>query len=1136
MLLSFDSTATGTAMHESLDADSLAEDLLDDALLALLQDEPSEPDRIAPREHAGPAPLSFAQQRLWYLQQFNPQSAAYNLPRALSLKGELHGQHLAMALQAVVDRHDILRSRFAEVEGIPQQFVEADARLEMPCEDLTAMPDTQRPHALQRLIEADALAPFDLGKAPLIRARLVKVQGDEHVLLLNMHHIVSDAWSNPILLQDLLGAYSQAAAQGACKLQRPAIQYADYAIWQRQAYLQSDACQASARYWHTRLGDELQPLMLPGDLDPRCAGAPPEGTSARYHGLQLDAEVFQALLQLSRQQGVQPFVIALAAWQVLLGRYSGQRQFTLGVPSAGRNRSETQQLVGFFVSTQIYRAELDPQQSVQTLLQNLREQSIAALSHSDYPMELYLETLQHNGQVLPTQLFQALFNWRVAGTASGPLALGPLQLDFLDTASAQAKCLIGIDLEYAADGLGFSLEYDCSQFSHATVQRMARHWQNLLLAMARGPEHRLGELDMLGAQEQQITFAQWNPAPAEHPADQALHSRIEAQVQRTPDAIAVTCEGQALSYAQLNQRANALARRLVDDGVGPDVLVGLAAERSLDMVVGIFAILKAGGAYVPLDPAYPADRLDYMIEDSGLQRLLAQPQVLASLPVPAGVRVLSLESNDDCSQADPLACSPVTVSPDNLAYVIYTSGSTGKPKGVLLPQRNVLRLFTATDADFRFGSDDVWSLFHSYAFDFSVWEIFGALLYGGRLVIVPQHTSRSPEAFYQLLADEQVTVLNQTPSAFKQLMAVATTAEPQRPLALRSVVFGGEALDVNSLAPWFERFGDRQPQLVNMYGITETTVHVSYRPLSLADLGKAASSPMGVPIPDLSWYVLDGDLNPVAKGCIGELYVGRAGLARGYLKRSDLSATRFVPDPFGAPGGRLYRTGDLARYHADGVIEYAGRIDHQVKIRGFRIELGEIEARLQAQPQVREALVLAQEGATGQQLVAYLIPAAEVALEQQAGLRAQLREQLKEALPDYMVPAHLLLLDRWPLTANGKLDRKALPKADASLLQQGYRAPRSELEQQLAAIWQDVLKLEQVGLDDHFFELGGHSLLAVSVVSRVQLELGLSLTPQLIFQHPTLASFAEQLAQASAPADTQTLSKLSALLDEMEEV
>ncbi|MFF6593189.1 amino acid adenylation domain-containing protein, partial [Pseudomonas aeruginosa] len=604
----------------------------------------------------------------------------------------------------------------------------------------------------------------------------------------------------------------------------------------------------------------------------------------------------------------------------------------------------------------------------------------------------------------------------------------------------------------------------------STVERLAGHWRNLLRGIVANPRQRLGELPLLDAPERRQTLSEWNPAQREYAVQGTLQQRFEEQARQRPQAVALILDEQRLSYGELNARANRLAHCLIARGVGADVPVGLALERSLDMLVGLLAILKAGGAYLPLDPAAPEERLAHILDDSGVRLLLTQGHLLERLPRQTGVEVLAIDGLvlDGYAESDPLT----TLSADNLAYVIYTSGSTGKPKGTLLTHRNALRLFSATEAWFGFDERDVWTLFHSYAFDFSVWEIFGALLYGGRLVIVPQWVSRSPEDFYRLLCREGVTVLNQTPSAFKQLMAVACSADmaTQQP-ALRYVIFGGEALDLQSLRPWFQRFGDRQPQLVNMYGITETTVHVTYRPVSEADLEGGLVSPIGGTIPDLSWYILDRDLNPVPRGAVGELYIGRAGLARGYLRRPGLSATRFVPNPFpGGAGERLYRTGDLARFQADGNIEYIGRIDHQVKVRGFRIELGEIEAALAGLAGVRDAVVLAHDGVGGTQLVGYVVADSAEDAER---LRESLRESLKRHLPDYMVPAHLMLLERMPLTVNGKLDRQALPQPDASLSQQAYRAPGSELEQRIAAIWAEILGVERVGLDDNFFELGG---------------------------------------------------------------
>jgi amino acid adenylation domain-containing protein len=607
-----------------------------------------------------------------------------------------------------------------------------------------------------------------------------------------------------------------------------------------------------------------------------------------------------------------------------------------------------------------------------------------------------------------------------------------------------------------------------------------------------------------------------------------VHRWFERQAALHADATAVVFGDENLSYAELDLRANRLAHRLIGLGVVPEVKVGIAVERSIEMVVGLLAILKAGGAYVPLDPEYPADRLAYMIADSGIRLLLTQSHVAPKLPLQDDVHVLALDTAD--LAAEPAHAPEVAVHADQLVYVIYTSGSTGRPKGTQLTHRNVTRLLDSTQPWFGFGPQDVWTNFHSYAFDFSVWEIFGALCTGGKLVVVPFWVSRSPDDFVALLRAQQVTVLNQTPSAFRQLIHSAALAAGDR-LPLRCVIFGGEALEPESLRPWIERFGDRQPQLVNMYGITETTVHVTYRPIVRADLDEQ-SSPVGACIPDLGLWVLDGDLNPLPVGVAGELHVSGAGLARGYLNRAGLSAERFVADPFGGRGGRLYRTGDLVRWRGDGQLDYLGRIDHQVKIRGFRIELGEIEAQLLAQPEVREAVVLAKEGTGGTRLVAYVSARAG-----QTADAVVLRERLLQKLPDYMVPAALMVLDAVPLNSNGKVDRKALPDPELAS-GSAYAQPVGEVESALAAIWAEVLEVERVGRNDNFFELGGHSLSLLAVQTKVQKQLAVQLPLKRYFENPTLAAMAgvvqEEVGTAAA-GGSEDLARMAALLDLLED-
>ncbi|MEK6350588.1 MAG: amino acid adenylation domain-containing protein [Burkholderia sp.] len=643
------------------------------------------------------------------------------------------------------------------------------------------------------------------------------------------------------------------------------------------------------------------------------------------------------------------------------------------------------------------------------------------------------------------------------------------------------------------------------------MQRFGRHYVRVLETLTGDLSRSVDEIELLDTNERDALLA-WGRNDVAYPDALPVHERIAARAQATPDAIAVVYGDQSLRYGELDARANRLAHRLAKHGVGPEVRVGIAVERSIEMIVGLLAILKAGGAYVPLDPDYPQDRLSYMIEDSGIALVLTQSGVRNTLPIPSSLAVLELDGLDLTSEPD--TAPAVKVAQGNLAYVIYTSGSTGRPKGAQLAHHNVARLLDATEHWFHFDENDVWTMFHSYAFDFSVWEIFGALCYGGKLVVVPFVVSRSPEEFAALLRRERVTVLNQTPSAFRQLMAVPGIYDGE-PLALREVIFGGEALEPQTLAPWIARFGDAQPRLVNMYGITETTVHVTYRPIGANDLDEGVS-PVGVRIPDLGIYVLDAERNLVPVGVTGELYVGGSGVARGYLNRASLTAERFVPDPFGTNGERLYRTGDLARWTADGALEYLGRIDHQVKIRGFRIELGEIDAQLLAQAGVRESITLAQEGPSGARLVSYVTAKGDAALDGQA-----LRTALGATLPDYMVPTAILPLAALPLTANGKVDRKALPQPEFESAAE-YEAAQGEAEEVLASIWRDVLGIDRVGRHDNFFELGGDSILSLQIVARAR-EVGWKITPRQMFERQTLALLANsaqrveaQLAEAAA--------------------
>ncbi|RMM75032.1 Pyoverdine sidechain peptide synthetase II, D-Asp-L-Thr component, partial [Pseudomonas savastanoi pv. glycinea] len=858
-------------------------------------------------------PLSPMQQGMLFHSLFDEGAGNYINQMRVSISG-LDVPRFHNAWQSAVNNHEVLRSCFISQSEQSLQVVQRQVTL--PFVELDARGKPQ--NWLDDWAQADRQQGFDLAHGPLLRLAVVRTGDDAWQLIYTSHHILMDGWSSSRLLGEVLQRYSGETPP------KQAGRYRDYIQW-----LQDQDADVSERFWTAELAELDEPTRL--------LQAFKTSTDQQGYGdyIQLiDADGTRRLSEFAREQHVTLNTLVQSAWLLLLQRYTGQSSVTFGATVAGRPAElpGVEEQLGLFINTLPVIASPRSEQTVGDWVQQVQAKNIALREHEHTPLYDIQRWARNSGEALFDNIL-VFENYPV----SEALQRAPDGLTFSDLRNQeQAHYPLTLVVE-ANDVLSVRFSYDRQHFSAEGILQLAAHFDHLLQSLSTSATARLGELTLPTA---------WTQSVQHYPTGQCAHQRIETQAERTPLAIALTFAGEQLRYQQLNSRANQLAHKLREQGVGPDVRVGLAAERSLDMIVGMLAILKAGGAYVPLDPDYPQDRLSFLMHDSGIELLLTQAHLLGHLPIPAHVQTLDLaDALDSYSTENPVN----QTSPDNLAYVIYTSGSTGKPKGTLLAHHNLMRLFAATDEWFAFNEKDVWTLFHSFAFDFSVWEIFGALLHGGRLVIVPREVTRSPEDFHVLLVEQRVTVLNQTPSAFKQLMRVACDSPVA--MSLEKVIFGGEALDVASLKPWFDRLGDQAAQLINMYGITETTVHVTYRPITEADTRNPAS-PIGEAIPDLSWYVLDADFNPVAQGCSGELHIGHAGLARGYHNRAALTAERFVPDPFSSDGGRLYRTGDLARYRAAGVIEYAGRIDHQVKIRGFRIELGEIEARLQAHPTV----------------------------------------------------------------------------------------------------------------------------------------------------------------------------------------
>ncbi|HEY0020544.1 MAG TPA: amino acid adenylation domain-containing protein, partial [Longimicrobium sp.] len=955
---------------------------------------------VAPAPRDGPLPLSFAQRRLWFLDQLEPGSAFYNIASARRLRGPIDAGVLERALGEVVRRHEALRTvfRVGRVEDATQVILPAPEPYVLPLLDLSGRAPDARESALARLAAEDAARPFDLAEGPLFRAALVRLAEDDHALLLCMHHIVGDGWSTGVLYGELGALYLAFRRGEPSPLPALPVQYADHAVWQHR-HLRGEVLDAQLAYWTERLAGAPTLLELPTDR--------PRPAVQSYRGAVASATwppgLRGALGALARHEGATLYMVLLAAFQVLLSRYSRQDDVVVGSPVAGRSRAEVEGLIGFFVNTLAFRTDLGGDPAFAALLAHVRDEVLEGYAHQDVPFERLVEELRPERSLAHAPVFQVMF--ALQNAAGDDLRLDGVDAAQVDGGGWMAK--FDLTLMMAEDddaGLRVWLGYASDLFDAQTAERMLGHLRVLLEGVSADADVPISMLPLLSAPERTALLHAWSPTEApSFPVQGSLHGRFRAQAARTPNARAVTYQGMSLTYAELDARSDRLARRLVRLGVGPEARVGIWAERGLEMVTGLLGILKAGGAYVPLDPAYPADRLAYVMEDARIRVLVAGDGIEGRLPVSGNVRVVPLDDRGDEGEWADLA--RVTVGAENAAYVIYTSGSTGRPKGVQVTHANVLRLFDATDDWFRFGAHDVWTLFHSYAFDFSVWELWGALLYGGRLVVVPFLTSRSPEDFYRLLAREGVTVLNQTPSAFRQLVAAEEAVGQADGLALRTVIFGGEALEPGSLRAWIERHGDDRPRLVNMYGITETTVHVTYRPITRADVERGSRSPVGVAIPDLRVYVMDRRMEPCPVGVPGEMLVGGAGVARGYLGRAALTAERFVPDPYGAPGARLYCSGDGARWLASGELEYLGRLDQQVKIRGFRIEPGEVEGVLATHPAVRQAIVVVREDVPGdRRLVAYVVSPEGVGA-------AELREHARTRLPDYMVPAAFVPLD-----------------------------------------------------------------------------------------------------------------------------
>ncbi|HEU4323402.1 MAG TPA: amino acid adenylation domain-containing protein [Roseiflexaceae bacterium] len=1099
--------------------------LLADELLGQLEDGATS-HLAATGEETGAHPLSPGQRALWFLHQLAPESAAYNIASSVRIHGALDGAAMRRSIQRLVDRHPALRTTFAMENGEAVQHVHKEAELAFEQLDATRWTASE----LERWLQAASQLPFDLGRGPLLRVALLARAADEHILLVTVHHSVSDLWSLAVLVRELSAIYPAERAGTAAELPTPALRYTDYVRWQSEL-LAGPEGERQWQFWKQQLAGAPSVLNLPTDR-PR----PPIQTyNGAVQAFTLDAALTGRLKALAEASGATLYTVLLAAFEVLLYRYSGQHDFVIGTPTAGRSRAEFTDLVGYFVNSVALRANLAGAPSFGQLVERVRQNSLSAFAHQDYPLVTLIERMQLGRDLSRSPLFQVMFALQKAsvrdevdltafalGDGGSRITVGGQEWEALPLAQRVAQFDLSLAMGETADGLAATLEYNTDLFDGTTAQRMAHYFQTLLEAIVADPAQRIDDLPLLNADEQRRVLVSWNATAAPVPAVPSVHALFEAQARRTPAATAVIYGDDRLTYRELDSRADALAARLRRLGVGPETLVGICADRSVEMMIGVMGILKAGGAYLPLDPTYPAERLAFILNQTRTPVLLTQEALRDGLPA-HNATVICLDCEGDSAPA--VADLPRTpVLPDNLACVIFTSGSTGQPKGVELTHGGIINLIESFVRSYEPGTSDRMLPLTSLASASFVGEIFPPLCAGGGLVLPNNVEVLDFEALCALITRQHVTMLSAVPSLIARLNSRAD-ALPE----LRLLLSGGEALALGDIDKLLDT-----TTISNGYGLTETTVcstfyHVNPRQ---ADTGGYVS--IGKPLINTEIYILDERMHPAPIGVPGELYVGGAGLARGYLDDPALTAERFVPNPFGErletrdvrlvgseaqasslkpQASRLYRTGDRARWLPDGMIEFVGRIDHQVKIRGFRIELGEIETLLCSHESIREAVVVAREDAPGdKRLVAYAVPSTEAAV-------AELREFLRERLPGYMIPAAFVLLETLPLTPNGKVDLRALPLPSTDRTESAtYLAPRSEFEHTIAAAWQSALKVEKVGIHDNFFDLGGHSLLMVQVHTELREVYG-QLTLIDMFRHPTVSALAAHLS-AARPAES----------------
>lgn len=1060
---------------------------------------------IPRRTEAGPAPLSFAQQRLWFHEQLEPGQPTYNVPIAVTLRGPLDVAALEAGLHDIAQRHAILRTTFAVVDGEPAQIVASTLDIPLPIMEAQSLSDAE----IEAQLAAEARVPFDLSQGPLWRVRLLRLGVAEHILQLTFHHIIFDGWSLGVFFREFGVLYAARVTRQTPSLPELPIQYADFAVWQRE-WLKGDVLQRQLAYWQEKLSGRLPALNLPADR-PRPPVQTHNGALQRFT---LPAVLYAGAQALAQEEGVSLFMLLLAAFEVLLYRYTGQEDFIIGAPIANRTRSEVEGLIGFFVNTLALRGDLAGQPSFRELLDRTRRVALEAYDHQDLPFERLVEALQPERDLSRSPLFQAMFVLQNAVDMMPKLH--DLTTTYNEVDNQTALFDLTLTLEETGTGLQGYFEYNTDLFDADTIHRMIGHLQTLLHSAISNPDQPITMLTLLTSAEKQQLLVEWNDTAVAYPEDDYVHRWFTRQAQQTPEATAVIYEEQRFTYREINCRANQLAHYLRKRDIGPETLVGLYMERTPEAVIGLLGVLKAGAAYLPLDPTHPPARTTFMLQDARVAGLLTQTHLDHNLMLPSTHRIC-LDSDWDAIAQESTDDPVCRVTPDNLAYMIYTSGSTGLPKGALITHRGLSNYLHWCIPAYDVAGGQGAPVHSALSFDLTITSLFPPLLTGGAITLLPEAEGGAALA-EALRREHDFSLVKLTPSHLEVLAHLLATDDIQG--CARAFVIGGEALWGEQLTFWQTR--TPHTRLINEYGPTETVVGCcTYEVPPGASIHGAV--PIGRPIANTQLYILDRRQQLLPIGVLGELAIGGDGVARGYHNRPALTAERFIPDPFSTtPGGRLYRTGDLARYLPDGNIEYLGRLDEQVKIRGYRIEPGEIETALLQQPGVEAvAVVTAKDTARQEQLVAYIVPQNGYTLAID-----DLREEIKRALPAYMVPASFVVRTALPLTPNGKVDRQALAALGVSQAVMGtaYIAPRTTIEKQLAAIWTEVLHIEQISVDANFFNLGGHSLQAVQLVSKIVAALHAPISVKTLFLHPTIAELASAL-QTVAPTTEAYISK-----------